>query len=313
MKGNSSTRQFVFIIGSTRSGTTWLHQMLAEHPGVAALKQELSIFSRYVAHVKNCFDAEEIAEKHLDQGLPVIVPRPEFQEFLRTTLNNLYDRVLARNPGATHILDKRPDYCRYVPVIEEFVPSAKYIHIIRDGRDVAISMRSAKKHMGGFTNDLGVAATEWCTSVRAGLSAGALVGTDRFLEVRYERLVSDTSNELSRILDFLNLSKDQGFIDRVATEHHSTRKLVSKGDGSLNELRGTPDAIWRNRLTLKERYVLDRTAGGLLKSLGYARSDWWVVGSFDKRIMWWSMFWQKLGRSWRSVIEIWTNPEYRPR
>ncbi|MEO8588903.1 MAG: sulfotransferase [Flavobacteriales bacterium] len=304
-------KQLVFVIGSTRSGTSWLHQMLAEHPSVASLKQELSVFSNYVAPIMRAFEQEDVREKHLNHGLPVVMPRAEFLAGVKLAVAGVYERVLATNPSASHVLDKRPDYGRHIPLIEELVPNARYIHIIRDGRDVAISMRSAGKRVGGFTDDIGIAVREWARSVSMAMRAGSGIGPARYLEVRYEKLMQEPAGELQRIFDFLGLAVDRTRVERIAAEYDSTKKLVSQGDTSLNALRGTSDAIWMSRLTLKERYIIDRMAGALLKQLGYATEDWWVFSASDKRRMWTAMFVQKLRRSVRAVQHIWSNPEYK--
>ncbi len=300
--------KFIFIIGSTRSGTTWLHRMLAEIPDVATLPQELSLFSRYLAPLKHSYARETGVEGHLAQGLPVLVSPEEFQATLRRATSEIYARVHARRPTAKYILDKRPDYGKHIALIEELLPAPKYVHIIRDGRDVAVSMLNARHTMGGFTADAGTAAADWRDAVTMARTGGRSVGPERYIEVRYEQLVSNTVAELARILDFIGIHAEMHQIERIAHENNSERKLVSFGDASLNKLRSSPGAIWKHRLNLMQRYAVARVAGGLLDELNYSNGNQWVCRTWDVPKLYIFVIIDRMRRSVRSLAAIWKHP-----
>lgn len=88
--------------------------------------------------------------------------------------------------------DKTPGYVLDMPLIAEILPEARFIHVIRDGRDVALSLLPL--WFGPST--LEEAARWWEERVRAGRRDASSV---QYIEVRYERLVLDTRTELRRI------------------------------------------------------------------------------------------------------------------
>src|SRR5260370_6078563 len=108
-------KQFLFILGSPRSGTTWLQVMLAEHPLVCTTV-ELTLFTRYTAPLIKAWQTEciPIKEGRWHQGLPFLWSEEEFYHFLRLFLEKVYERVLKKKPQATHILDKHPEYAQAV-------------------------------------------------------------------------------------------------------------------------------------------------------------------------------------------------------
>ncbi len=281
---SSLEKQFVFVVGAPRSGTTWLHRMLAEHPSVASLNAELTLFSSYVARVLAQFDKETYHRKRGDwkQGLPLLFTQEEFDSGIRKLTGMTYDRVLAKAPGASHILDKHPGYSLHIPVIDRVLPNSRFIHILRDGREVAVSMMSAKKRIGFGEGEIRGAAEAWATHVRKAMAEGHKLGPSRYMEVRYEELMERPERILNEIFDFAGLPLPETEILRIATEHAIDKKQVSRGDITLNELRKVPGAIWRNKLSLEERWTMDRMVGDLLVELGFAKPGWWVLKASDK-------------------------------
>lgn len=187
-----------------------------------------------------------------------------------------------------------------VPVIDAMFPRARYIHLVRDGRDVAFCDHAVpdtpfwkKVYFGtdrlmtwrgrrlGFKDYLRRShlfnAAHWCASVGLGRSYGAMLGP-RHLEVRYERLCHDFRGEMRRIAAFLGLTDRE---DAVADLEH----LVSTR--SIGKHRARP------RRHLRE--VLEIEAP-LLLSLGYVETDPLT----------------KPPRSLRRRLASWWQPEARP-
>ncbi|HRD51861.1 MAG TPA: sulfotransferase [Flavobacteriales bacterium] len=278
---------FIFIIGAPRSGTTWLHRMLEQHPDIATAPRELTLFSRYLAPAYASFRKEK---GHMDrgdwqQGLPMLMSEAEFTDGLRAITEAVYQRVLSKKPGASLILDKHPGYTFHLPLIEQLMPGGRYIHLLRDGRETAISMLNAREKLGFGARTMEDAAREWAESVQLAQLHGARVGESHFMELRYEDLVRNAEAGLAEILGFCGLPADQGWCARIAEENQVERKQVSGGDSSLNELRKTPGAIWRTRMGLRQRYVFDRVAGAWLRACGYGQQGWWRIGPLDGLLM----------------------------
>lgn len=271
-------RPFLFVVGAPRSGTTWVHNLLAAHPQVAGLPGvELALFSRYlavpVAHFRR--ERADIEAGRWTQGLAAVWTDAEYHAYVQDFLARVYAGVAARKSGATHIVDKHPNYARYMDLIAEWLPNARFVHVVRDGREVAVSMMSVNRRKGHSPGEVGEAARMWNTFIGAARRYGA-ASPQRYHEVRYEALRSDGAGELARLFTFCGLSAGPDLVAKLLAEFDIERKQLSTGDATLNHLRGTPGAIWRQRLTVRQRYRFDRWAGGLLRELGYARPGWWA-------------------------------------
>ena len=304
-------KEFVFVIGAPRSGTTWLHHMLAEHPSVAAMSgEELTVFSRYLAPWATNFQLEKRNrdEGRWAQGLPCLYTEPEFEQRMLTFVEDVYSRVLLRRADATHILDKHPNYSNHLPLIDRLLPKSRFIHIIRDGREVAVSMMSVNKRVGHSPAHVRESAREWHRCVTNARVDGARLGSARYTEIRYEDLKDRTSERFSELLKFCGLATDDGFAARIAKEHDIQVRQVSRGDSGLNALRAQPDRIWKERMSTEQRWIFDRMAGRSLRDLGYAQHGWWATGAGDRLRMLPYGLASRTIRTLKSLRSIWGSP-----
>jgi hypothetical protein len=316
-KGNRPStidKQFLLVVGSPRSGTTWLTRMLGLHPDVASVPHELTVLSRYLGTWVEGYEAE--AEKHEQGrwhlGLPMIMDRKEFHDLLVELLHRIYARVLERNPTATHILDKHPRYTHYMPIIDGLLPQCRYVHIIRDGREVAVSMISANKRIGFGAGSIRGAAKDWYMGVTRAMEHGQRIGPGRYLEVRYEKLMQDPEPEFARILEFAGLETTADRVKEITSAFNVEEMQVSSGDRSLNAIRHIPGGIWKNKLSLTERYLFEKYVGDLLRQLGYTdKEDWWALNDRDRMKMRTFEVRYKIHASLRSLKEIWKTPVFR--
>ena len=278
----AADKLFLFVVGAPRSGTTWLHRMLHEHPATVGLNAELTVF-----HYLNLWDRRFQFEKsHIDQGkwtqgAPLVYSEEDFFDGLRTIALDAYARLLRNKPQASHILDKHPGYALCLPLMDRLLPTCKVVHIIRDGREVAVSMMSAKRRIGFGEGAVHGATREWADHVRHARHAGQTLGKDRYLEVRYEELMQRPQDGLRTIFRFAGLNAAEDLVERIASAHRMEVNQVSRGNTEVNALRSTPDAIWKAKLTLEERWTMDRLAGDLLTELGYGSPGWWSIRRWD--------------------------------
>lgn len=302
-------KTFVFVVGAPRSGTTWLHHMLAAHPAVASMEQELTMI-KYLADWDRHFQQEKfrIDAGHWQQGVPLLYGEDEFYQGLRALADQAYARVQARRPQASHVLDKHPDYALHVELIARLFPTCKVLHIIRDGREVAVSMMSAHQRVGFGAGEIRGAARHWARNLLASRRAGEQLGPDRYMEVRYEDLKADTAPELLKIYRFCQLPATPAEAERIAAEYDIQRKQVSRGDTTLNALRDVPGAIWKQELTLEQRWLLDRLAGPLLYELGYGAPGWWALSATEQFLMHFYPFRQRVLRSLGNLKHTWLTP-----
>lgn len=288
----------VFLLGAPRSGTTWLQTMLGAHPAIAA-PQETGVFHRFLAPWADEFErkvdlAERLAGDERVVGLPVVLTRERFDELLRHAFGVVHDGALEMKPGASIVVDKNPENAKHVDLIRRVVPHARFVHIVRDGRDVAASLVAASATWGGrwAPNDVRDAASVWRAHVLGARSAAA--AGEAYCEVRYEDLLADGPSELARVLHHCGVDTtvdeaseiDERFtFDRMVESRRQTFETVLLGGEARRSMRGParePEGFFRfgrngswHGWTARECWAFDDAAGDLLVELGYEASrDW---------------------------------------
>jgi Sulfotransferase family len=294
-----------FVVGASRSGTTMLRLMLDAHP-LLAIPPE----THFIPSVaKLCATAENPAAVALDAiidtdrwpsfGLDPDALRGQATAAQCESLSDVLRVFYASYAGSRDKPrwgDKTPFYVLAMPLIARLLAEAHFIHIIRDGRDVALSVIPLWWGPGSVPE----AAAWWADRVRRGRRAGADLP---YLEVRYEQLVEQPETELRRICAFIALDFDGrmlGFDERVreqpdevaphlleltvdaavaAEPEHQRRPVVSPREMQARlaaRLSGPPDAAsvgrWRSEMSATDLRQFDEIAGDLLAELGYPRS-----------------------------------------
>jgi hypothetical protein len=190
-------------------------------------------------------------------------------------------RWYASRSNKTRGGDKSPPYCLHLDAVERVLPEAHFIHLIRDGRDVAVSLRGLWFAPG---NDMESLARHWRQSI---LTARQLARNCRhYLEVRYEDLLANTHDELNRICRFIDVRYHEGMeryyvrarqrLDEVKTRHRADGTVLITKDQRLFLHRLTsqkPDCSragrWQRELSREERAQFEAVAGDLLSECGY--------------------------------------------
>ncbi|GAX62968.1 sulfotransferase [Candidatus Scalindua japonica] len=280
-------KQFIFIIGSPKSGTSWLQMMVGAHPMVCTTV-ELTLFNNYTAPWIRAWDREasNIEKGRWYQGLPFLWTKDEFYDFLRAFLSRVYEKVVATNPQATHVLDKHPGYSMFVEDIYKLLPNAQFIHIIRDGRDVAMSMVAACREIGYGTSTIQGSAESWQNNVKAALNARQY--GDHYLEVRYEDLLASGVKTLKTVFDFCGLPASNKEVSSIV-EAHQFEKMKAKRQSADMRVKTNPAFYrkgktdsWREDMRPIQKYVFDEVAGQCLCELGYAEDGWWAESLVQK-------------------------------
>jgi hypothetical protein len=282
------------IVGSPRSGTTLLRFMLDAHSELA-IPPETGFLTvgpklkgkgdrlreRFFRAVINFPESApvwpdfEVSEEAFWAALTEIKPftiAEGYRAFYR-----LYAARLAKSRWG----DKTPLYCQHLDAIRSVLPEARFIHIIRDGRDAALSLRRMWFSPGW---EIETQATYWRACVLAARRAGA--GRSDYLEVRYEDLILNVRETLERICDHVRLSYEPAMLSYYTRtpERLKEHKGHSRADGTLiltreerfrQQERTTkpPDPAcvyaWRGAMSPEERRRFQVVAGDLLKELGY--------------------------------------------
>lgn len=305
--GSEPVAEPFFIVGFQRSGTTLLRMMLNEHPLIAIPHDSAELWPKYRGRVgqynalRDSDDAVRMIEDllheprikawgvELSQSELLASPLPRsFGEVMAR-----FHEVYARARGKRVWGDKNTGTLVELDELNALFPSARFVHLIRDGRDCALS------HVGsvytyGYENVLRVA-EEWRDQVGLCRKMGRMLPRDRFLEVRYEDLVTAPSVVLEQICRFLGVD----YSDQMLRYHEHVADYIPKEKQSLWPLINRPpekDNLykWMREMSAADRAIFERVAADLLRIYGYetqlrpatggrARELWYRV---HQRIAW---------------------------
>ena len=162
--------------------------------------------------------------------------------------------------------DKTPQYVRHIPLLAELFPNARFLHIVRDGRDVALSWLRAR--FG--PQNLYTAALLWRRWVRQGRAQGAGLPGHRYLEIRYENLLAETEAVLRQVTAFLG-ENFQPAMMKPSRIHSSEGPSVYPRPQWISDQEIVADNTgkWLEAMPAADRVVFESVAGDLLAELGY--------------------------------------------
>lgn len=202
-----SPRDYFFVVGCPRSGTTLLSVMLDRHSRLS-VPPETAFFTeaaprlwyrRSAGVLRLLHRWPRLAELELDPDAVVAwmaasgKKKPVAAELLAAILD-----LYAERTGKSRCGEKTPYHLPHVPTILRFFPGARVICMLRDGRENALSLSS----MPWFHGSLKTAAKAWRESVRL-METFARSDPQSFLIVRYEALLADPPSTVMKVMDFL--------------------------------------------------------------------------------------------------------------
>jgi hypothetical protein len=248
----------IFIVGCQRSGTTFLRLILDSHPRISCGPETLFLadLERVISH-----DWPRLARFGFDQ------------EYWLASIARFFggiQRDYATGRGKQRWADKSPRYAMHMDFIARIFPDAQFVHVIRDGRDVAVSHRKRFGYLSCVKS-----AVKWPRYVRAARASAATLAPGRYFEVRYENLVADTEGTAKEVLSFLGEEWDPDVLEFDKVEHDVPDRYHAQL-ASRQASEGTTDAVYRSRVGAYRR-ELDPMVRGLiwltsratLRELGY--------------------------------------------
>ena len=271
--------KYVFIVGCPRSGSTWTSVLMAQHAKIATF-QHAKVFD-YLIRMRQwhelktgySFIVDPLSEKSADEKnirLVDLLPREEMDAKLGDLAKSILDSVAKLRPGVEVVVDKTPENGHFADFILDVLPDAYFLHIVRDPRSVFCSHRSAAKSWAkwDFPSKSNDGARYWVHDVETALAIKDK--TERYHEVRYEDLKAGGPEELSRILNWLDLDHDPAFLDE-AVDASSKDKVRETKELPKDFVRKVPKGGWRDELSKRDLGVLEFLTGALMEQLGYER------------------------------------------
>ncbi|HEX8817044.1 MAG TPA: sulfotransferase [Terriglobales bacterium] len=284
----------VFVIGCHRSGTNLLYDTLLSSGGFAVYRASSTVYETLLPHFGS-FSVTRNREKLMQawcrskpfrrSGLNPELVRDKVLnqcrsggDFLRIVMEEI-----ARKENASRWAVYNPDNALYIPAIKRDLPDALFVHIIRDGRDVSLSltkMQGLRPFRWDRARHLFATALYWEWMVKKGRTYGRMFPGD-YLEVHYEDLVRRPHATLETLGNFLDHDLD---LDRIQSAGVGSVRKPNSTFASEAREDFNPVNRWREKLSQREISMLETLIGDCLEELSYPlTSDRSSIG-FDPRV-----------------------------
>lgn len=270
-----------FIIGSGRSGNTLLRSILSGNSDISIPPESYRLpFAIKRFHISNNRDWKELFPEVLDEfknckefytwdiNLQDVHNRLDSIAESKRTLSNIFDELYCtysekHNPDSKLWGDKTPLNTLYLDWISSVFPQSKFIHIIRDGRDVVSSYLEMKRY-----SSVDEASKRWNHSINFAQRFGSKIG-ESYMEIRYESLVNKPKEVIMEVCNFLDVEYNSKILDHTSQidkmgdtdkSHHSnlSKPISSESVGK-----------WKNNLSENNQKRVTKLLYTSLHRLGY--------------------------------------------
>ncbi|TML75188.1 MAG: sulfotransferase [Actinobacteria bacterium] len=264
----------LIVLGVGRSGTTLLRVMLDRNSQLAIPYE--TFFVPQLAHRhgrrpqldKFIEDLGRLRTLY-DWGITPEDVRPRLHDGMTTreAIGAIFE-TYAERQGKTRWGDKTPLYMQQLPLLERLFPDARWVHLVRDGRDAALSFLELPAGFSGKTwaqpRTVAQFAARWRTEILAARRLGRHAG-GRYLELRYEDLVADPEREVGRVCEHAALAWEPGMLDHTrvsdAANMPEHRNLAQPPTPGLRD--------WRSQMSHEDALAFEQVAGDILRNAGY--------------------------------------------
>jgi len=270
----------VFVLGSPRSGTTLLYDMLLSAGGFAVYLAESNVFNLLVPRfgdLTSRANRERLLEAWLDSklfrasGLDAELIRQRILQdchsggdFLRIVMGEI-----CTLQGVRRWAENSPEGMLYLPLIKQLIPEALVIHIIRDGRDVATSLgrlRYVRAFPWETRHSLMGCGLYWEWIVQQGRSFGRSAGAD-YMEIHFEDLLAHPEETLGQVSRFVDHPLDYELIRSVA--YGTVSKPNTSFRAEAPNIEFNPVGRWKKSFSQEQLLRLEQLVGQTLQELGY--------------------------------------------
>ncbi len=268
----------LIVLGVGRSGTTLLRVMLDRNSELAVPYETFFVPQLAHRHGRRPKLAEFLDDLGrlrtlYDWGVTPEDVWPHLREGMTTTeaIRAIFE-TYAERQGKPRWGDKTPLYMQQLPLLERLFPDAIWVHLVRDGRDAALSFLELPAGFAGKTwahpRTVAQFAARWRTEIRAARRLGRHAG-ERYLELRYEDLVAEPERELRRVCEHASLRWEPGMLDHTrisdAANMPEHRNLAQPPTPGLRD--------WRSQMSREDALSFEEVAGDVLRSAGYELLD----------------------------------------
>lgn len=309
---NVADAKIVFVIAAPRSGTTWLQRVLNEHPDITCGENRL--FGSYFDVVLNSADpklrvtldcfAKTLGDRTAKQDLGI--SPSDYADELIAEFSQIAFQKWRRYSGKHILVDKITPYPgtahEVASQLQRFYPEAGVIQLIRDGRDVATSGvfhwmnrtlvgrklslaqlqrdefydSTAQGNLSRFFTDEEI--RTWTSTWSEPIVAVNDVFGQNVLNIRYERMIENLADELSRICEFVGARTNRQVLSRCVKHSSFHRMSGGRARGVADPAAHVRKGIvgdWKNYFTRHDGELLQAGSASLLQDLGYETdADW---------------------------------------
>jgi hypothetical protein len=272
----------IFIVGAPRSGTTMLQYRLRNHPRLSLPTGESHFFiplyrsQAQYGDLSQLDNIRRVLQAMYDQSrdfletdlhgmtFDIDVLAREFHEQGRHTLPAIISGIFEKNAqgeGKSRWGDKTPYYVMHLPKLIEWFPDAQIVHLIRDGRDVALSLFGRQHDFSVYNTYF--AAEYWESYVEKGHALGKQLPSHQYMELRYVDFLKDPEGNMQRICTFLGEEYTPELFDVASVDDPGKTPLVHK------PLKADNAGKWRSQMTAAQIRAFESVAGNTLREFGY--------------------------------------------
>ena len=287
----------MWVFGSPRSGSTWLLRVLGDHDSIVPVNEPMlgwylgPFLSDLPGFGSTALDSRNFTLRQVQDEKPSQFFAGEFEHAWRPALGRMMRERFAAHvqrypPGngaeRALVLIKEPNGSQSADIIMSALPRARFLFLLRDGRDVVDSDLAA--HMPGawvtkeFPGAQGLSDAErlpfvvqsarkwlWRTEVTQ-RAYDAHPGPK--LTMRYEDLLADPRAHMRALLDWLALDMPDAELE-ATLDRHAFENVPAERRGSLEFFRAASPGLWRENLTAEEQAAMEDVIGPKLRELGY--------------------------------------------
>jgi len=266
-----------FVVGAPRSGTTMLRLMLDSHPQLAVPFESGFIvdFYRRQAQYGDLSVRDNAARMLRDIGDHPMVRKgrliPDSEAVLARSVRTYSDladaifRAYAQAQGKERWGDKTPGYVTDIDVLRAVFPTCRIVHLVRDGRDVALSTRNVEWGMRSLPR----IAADWRWNTILAHKVGSVLGGD-YLLIRYEDLVLEPEANLRSIAAFLDVPYTEAMLNYPQNGAEKMPAVSMQWHG--NSVRPPEASLvgqWRRVMSRSDRIIFEQCARDALEMFGY--------------------------------------------